>query len=188
MYTTEIGTLNTFVHLYEYQDYEHRDACRASSGSHPEWQGDYLKKSKQCMVEQKSAVYKPASDLLEAVGWKGFDDVAQKTSEQGGSGVYEIRKYRVKGTGVNHLLSAMEKSLPEFQSAGGILVFVGLCDVSEDPASVLVIWRYESMQQRAKSRQARPTQSTEQANLLAECILDAPSICLAVPMRASPMQ
>jgi hypothetical protein len=189
MYSTEIGTLNTFLHLYEYKDYDHRDECRAASGSHPEWQGDYLKKSKQCMVEQKSAVYTPASDLLKSVGWNGFEDVARQTSgKEGGAGVYEFRKYRVKGTGVNHLLSAMETSLPEFQAAGGVLIFVGLCDVSEDPASVMVIWRYDSMQQREESRKARPPLSTEQANLLAGSIVDAPSICLAVPLRASPMQ
>ena len=37
-FQTEIGTLNTLVHLWAYDDLAHRERARAEMGKDPEWQ------------------------------------------------------------------------------------------------------------------------------------------------------
>jgi hypothetical protein len=58
-YFTEIGTLNTIVHMWAYDDLKHRAECRAKMLADPEWQA-YVKKTQPLIVRQKSRILNPA--------------------------------------------------------------------------------------------------------------------------------
>lgn len=191
MFSTEIGTLNTFVHLYEYDNYEHRHTCRSLSSKNEEWQNGYLKRSKQCMVRQRSSVYQPAWGVLGA-GWKGLKAVSEEVAQKGDGtpGVYEFRRYNLTAVGVKQMLAGLEECMEGQISVGKVLVFVGVCDVSEQPASVLIVWRYASCQERAEIRDkgSQLEAWNRNAQEMSKGMLSAPSVILAVPMEGSPLK
>ena len=63
-YVTEIGGLNTMVHLWAYESLDQRDQCRAAMQADPEWQ-KYLAKSRPLMETQETRIMKCAPFFLE---------------------------------------------------------------------------------------------------------------------------
>ena len=63
-YVTEIGGLNTMVHLWAYDSLDQRDKCRAAMQADPEWQ-KYLAKSRPLMETQETRIMKCAPFFLE---------------------------------------------------------------------------------------------------------------------------
>lgn len=59
---TESGALNTFVHIWVYQDAADRAARRAAMAADPEWQA-YLKKNAEAgyLIKQENKLMTPAS-------------------------------------------------------------------------------------------------------------------------------
>ena len=58
-FTSEIGGLNKFVHVWAYKDLNDRAAVRSKVLQDPEWQV-YLGKSAPCLAEMKSIILNPA--------------------------------------------------------------------------------------------------------------------------------
>ena len=58
-YSTEIGPLNTLVHLWAYQDAADREARRARMMADPAWQA-YIKKIQPLVLTQESRILNPA--------------------------------------------------------------------------------------------------------------------------------
>jgi hypothetical protein len=57
MFNTDVGMLNKIVHIYSYDDFDHRDACRKAAANDKDWQQNYLGKSKLCMRTQVCYAY-----------------------------------------------------------------------------------------------------------------------------------
>jgi hypothetical protein len=58
-YFTEIGTLNMIVHMWAYDDLQHRAECRAKMAADPEWQA-YVKKTQPLILNQETRILNPA--------------------------------------------------------------------------------------------------------------------------------
>jgi hypothetical protein len=63
-YVTEVGGLNTMVHLWAYDSLDQRDKCRAAMQADSEWQ-KYLAKSRPLMETQETRIMKCAPFFLE---------------------------------------------------------------------------------------------------------------------------
>ena len=63
-YVTEIGGLNTVVHMWAYDSLDQRDKCRAAMQADPAWQA-YLTKTRPLMETQESRVMKCAPFFVE---------------------------------------------------------------------------------------------------------------------------
>jgi len=63
-YVTEIGGLNTVVHMWAYDSLDQRDRCRAAMQADPDWQA-YLAKSRPLMEAQEARVMKCAPFFVE---------------------------------------------------------------------------------------------------------------------------
>jgi len=58
-YFTEIGPLNMIIHMWGYEDLNHRAQCRAKMLADPEWQA-YVKKVQPLLVNQETRILNPA--------------------------------------------------------------------------------------------------------------------------------
>ena len=63
-YSTEIGPLNTLVHLWAYQNAADREARRARMLADPAWQA-YIKKVQPLTLTQESCILNPAPFFVE---------------------------------------------------------------------------------------------------------------------------
>ena len=63
-YVTEVGPLNTIVHLWAYESLDQRDRCRAAMSADPAWQA-YVGKIRPLMERQESRLLKCAPFFLE---------------------------------------------------------------------------------------------------------------------------
>ena len=63
-YFTEVGGLNTMVHLWAYDSLDQRDRCRAAMQADPAWK-TYLDKSRPLMEIQETRIMKCAPFFVE---------------------------------------------------------------------------------------------------------------------------
>lgn len=63
-YFTEVGTLNTIVHLWAYESLDQRDRCRAALAADPAWQA-YLPKIRPLIEQQETRILKCAPFFVE---------------------------------------------------------------------------------------------------------------------------
>ena len=63
-YFTEVGGLNTMVHLWAYDSLDQRDKCRAAMQADPDWQA-YLAKTRPLMETQETRMMKVAPFFME---------------------------------------------------------------------------------------------------------------------------
>jgi hypothetical protein len=63
-YFTEVGGLNTMVHLWAYDSLDQREKCRAAMQADPDWQ-KYLAKSRPLMETQETRIMKAAPFFLD---------------------------------------------------------------------------------------------------------------------------
>ena len=63
-YFTEVGTLNTIVHMWAYESLDDRDRRRAAMSAHPAWQS-YLTKIRPLIERQETRIMKCAPFFLE---------------------------------------------------------------------------------------------------------------------------
>jgi hypothetical protein len=59
-FITEIGPLNTIVHLWSYDDLAHRERARATMMQDPDW-AIFVKGTPQVVIAQESRIMKPVS-------------------------------------------------------------------------------------------------------------------------------
>jgi len=63
-YYTEIGGLNTIVHLWAYDSLDQREKCRAAMAADPDWQ-KYIARSHPLMETQETRIMKVAPFFVE---------------------------------------------------------------------------------------------------------------------------
>jgi len=131
------------VHLYNYDNFDERDAARRAAAQDKQWQEEYLNYSRQYVSNQTSSSYVPATGILDACGALPIMSFAHNLSEPNtGPGMYELLQYQLRPG-----YETMPKLLESFQKAitvpEGKLVFLGHSDVGM-LNSVLELWRYPS--------------------------------------------
>ena len=63
-YFTEVGGLNTMVHLWAYDSLDQREKCRAAMQADPDW-AVYLGKNRPFMISQDTRIMKCAPFFVE---------------------------------------------------------------------------------------------------------------------------
>ena len=63
-YFTEVGGLNTMVHLWAYDSLDQREKCRNAMQADPDWQ-TYLAKNRPFMISQDTRIMKCAPFFVE---------------------------------------------------------------------------------------------------------------------------
>lgn len=156
MYKSDIGSeeLNSFLHLYKYRDFDHRDDIRRKASESHAWAQEYLPRAKGMMTAQKNAIYKPASNIMMSTS-------APSEATMTGGDMLEIREYQFQAgyDTIPSVLEAFQKAIPEkIQAASdqGLqseLVFLGYTDVGV-LNNLIEIWKYPTAQTCILARQA----------------------------------
>ena len=135
-WTTEIGPLNQFIHMWSFRDFEERTKLRAELASKPRWTGEYLPLIRPLLIQQNVR-------LLNAV----VAPIAPATT----GNVYEMRNYRARPAGaVGQWLDHFTAVLPAREKHSRI---VGLWKTEAgQPNEVLHIWAYPDLNARAAAR------------------------------------
>lgn|SRR5574337_663718 len=137
-WTTEIGELNQVVHLWEYEDLDHRTQVRAALAKDKAWATKYLARSRPMLQRQESLVLVPADF------WP--------FTAPAGTGIYELRSYRLHPGKVAEWLDQFKAGLAARQRYSKP-VAVWSSELGE-LNRVVHLWQYESLGHRAKVRQA----------------------------------
>lgn len=139
---TGYGTLGDFMHIYTYENLQHRSEVRNLLAKDLDWQ-IFLDKSRPCLRQQRSELFQ--SIEIPSLGIKNF-------SESGSFGpdtIYEIRHYQlVPGyDSVPNLINIFCQGLPDKLAACGSLtgelILLAHSDISILNQFV-EIWRYPS--------------------------------------------
>lgn len=152
------GVLNRVLHLYQYDDFDHRDRCRAAAGSNPEWQQDYLARSRLCVERQDSTIFEPTAKVLAAAGAVPIVDFQSPARAPGSpQPVFELRRFQLQhGYDGLPLTSAYQRGITHKIATAkgkGQLLFFGHSSVGM-LNNVLELWRYDSAQACKEARDA----------------------------------
>jgi hypothetical protein len=137
-WSTELGGLNRYVHLWTYDSLDERERLRTEMGQNPDWQA-YTPKTAPLILKQENMILK----LHEGVG---FHPVA------GDGHLYEMRTYQTHTGMVGQWASAIAEAMPTREKYSKV---VGLWTTEIGPLNTAVhIWVYDDLNQRASARGA----------------------------------
>jgi len=137
-WTAEIGELNQVVHLWEYENFDHRTRVRAALAKDKAWNTKYLTRSRPMLQHQESMVLVPADF------WP--------FTPPSGTGIYELRSYRLHPGKVPEWLEHFKGGL-QYRLKYGKPVAVWSSELGE-LNRVVHLWQYESLEHRAQVRKA----------------------------------
>lgn len=169
---TEIGPLNQVMHLWSYDDLNHRSECRAALAENADWRNKYLAQAGPLILRQDIRLMNPVRPL---------------TPPDSTGNIYEYRFYRAKVGKSKRFAEALRDTLPAREKYSKN---VGLW-ISEagQPNEVSHLWAYESFEQRLSARGAAMQDPDWQAFLKngPECLDEMMSILL-IPSVHSPLK
>ena len=169
---TEVGPLNKCMHLWSYDDLEHREARRAALGGNERWRTEYLPRALPLILRQDIRLMTPARPL------------SPPTTT---GNTYEFRYYRCKvgkaAQFVKHLMDAMP-GREKFSK--NVCVWT---TIAGQPNEVCHTWAYDSLDRRAEIRAAASADKDWQALLAqVQSLIDEMDNMLITPWTQSPMQ
>lgn len=138
-WTSDIGALNEYYHLWEYPDAGERTRLRAGLAKAPGWQDQYLAQSRGMVVAQRNLLMTADED----VGVR---------SVEGSGHIYEMRTYRSLPGQLNGWQSTFKRALPRRETHSK-LVALWNAEVGALNAATH-LWVYDSMQHRTDVRDA----------------------------------
>ena len=97
---TEMGPLNQVVHVWEYDDLDHRTRAREAASKDPDLQK--LQGGAEFVVEQQSDIVTPAP-FMHPLGSRDY----------GTGNVYEMRMYNYAPGDIPKVMTAWEKAMPQ---------------------------------------------------------------------------
>ena len=171
--TTEVGTINQYVHLWRYDSFDERDRLRAELAKRPEWIA-YLPKTGPLIAAQESMILK----LDERIGFRPV---------VGTGHVYEMRSYRTQTGKAGAWANALADVLPARERYSKI---VGLWTSEVAQLNTAMhLWVYDDLNQRAEARAAALQDPEWQAFLPlgSSMLVDLQSVIL-VPTDLSPLR
>ena len=171
-WVTEVGPLNKCMHLWSYDDLEHREARRAALGGNERWKTEYLSQALPLILRQDIRLMTPARPL-------------NPPTTTGNT--YEFRYYRCKvgktAQFVKHLMDAMPG---RERFSKNVCVWT---TIAGQPNEVCHMWAYDSLNRRVEIRAAALADKDWQA-LLGQVhpLIDEMDNMLITPWTQSPMQ
>jgi len=137
-WTSEHGTLNQVVHLWEYADLAARAEARAGLARDSRWVTEYLPVSTPLLAAQENLLLTPAE-------WYPFRPVS-------GMGVYELRLYRLHPGKLAEWMGHFREGMPAREKYSAP---VGVWSVEIGPLNTVVhLWGYRDVQHRLEVRRA----------------------------------
>ena len=171
-WTTEFGTLNQYVHLWEYPSLDERERLRAALQKNDAWIKEYVPKIRVLLLAQENKILSPQLPL--------------KAPAESGH-VYELRWYRSLpgriGEWIRHITDVMPTR--EKYSKNVCLWQTEMGQLNE----AVHLWAYRDLNERAATR-ATVLQDPEWQAFLgrsAPLLLDMKSVIL-IPAPSSPMK
>jgi hypothetical protein len=138
-WTSEIGALNQFFHLWSYPSLAERETLRAGLPKIPGWVENYGSKVRDLMVGQENLLL----NLDDEVGFKPVS---------GKGHVYELRRYRGTGPGIPAWTKLFKEVLPAREKYSKI---VGLWTTEVGRLNLAAhLWAYDDLNHRAQVRAA----------------------------------
>lgn len=136
---TEFGPLNQIVHVYPYDDLNHRTAVRAALASDPE--RNAMQSGRDLIVAQETEIVNPAP-FMRPLGSKDF----------GSGNVYEMRIYTYGPGELPKVLDAWAKAIPAREELSPLVA----CWTSEigELNRFTHIWVYKDVPERDRVRVA----------------------------------
>jgi len=171
-WTTEFGTLNQFVHLWNYASFEERERLRAELHKNTDWTQGYIPKIRPMIVAQENKILSAVLPL---------------TPPADGGHVYELRQYRTHvgkgGEWLGHFKAIMPVREKYSKNVG--LWQTEVAQLNE----VVHLWAYRDLNDRASVR-AKALQDPEWQAFLARSLplLAEMRAIILNPAPASPMK
>ena len=144
-WTADIGQLNEYYHLWEYDDLNERTRLRAGLQKAPGWQDEYLAASRGMVVAQRNMLLNPDEEI-------GVRPV------EGSGHIYEFRTYRALPGQIGGWLSTFKRSL-ERRETHSKLVGLWMAETGGLNAGSH-LWLYDSLAHRTEVREAMAKDDT----------------------------
>lgn len=136
-FSTELGALNQFVHLWRYDSMAEMTRLRGELGKLEAWRTEYVPLIRPHLMEQTVRVLNPVLDM--------------KTAEDAGN-IYELRIYRLLPGGAAPWAEKMAAAMPARERYSRN---IGLWVTQlPDPNEVVHLWAYPSFEARMEARRA----------------------------------
>jgi hypothetical protein len=173
-WTSEIGSLNAFYHLWSYPSMGERETLRAGLATLDGWAQQYTSKVRSMMDHQENMILKVDPDV-------GFRPV------EGRGHVYELRLYRGRDGLLPAWQRAFKEVLPEREKYSKI---VGLWNTEVGGLNAAAhLWVYDDLNQRMAARAAAIADPAWQAFLgKGPQNLQEMSSTILIPTPISPLQ
>ena len=173
-WSTETGTLNQGVHLWEHESFDKRKQLRAEMGKLPRWVNEYVPviQGEAGLQRQDIRFLNPLMDI-------------QKPAKA--PNLYELRTYRLKPGAIGQWVTNFKAALPVREKYSKI---VGLWSgEAGQPNEVLHLWSYASFEERMKVRDQVSADKEWQATVAKNRpLLDAQESQLLMPAAHSPLR
>jgi hypothetical protein len=172
-WTTEIGTLNQYVHLWSYESFEERERLRGELAKNKDW-GEYTAQIRPMMVRQDNMLL----TLDQEVGFRPVE---------GKGHLYELRVYRGHPGMIGTWARAFKDVLPDREKYSKI---VGLWTTEVGGLnSAAHMWVYDDLNQRAAARAGAYADPVwgKFPPTVSHCLAEMQSTIL-VPTPSSPLQ
>jgi hypothetical protein len=137
--TSDIGALNEFYHLWEYDDPNERARLRGELQKVPEWQAEYLAAGRGMVVAQRNTILTLDADI-------GLRKV------EGSGHLYEFRTYKALPGNIGGWTTTFKRSLPRRETHSK-LVALWMAEVGGLNAGSH-LWVYDSLTHRTEVREA----------------------------------
>ncbi len=134
-WSSEIGPLNQYVHLWAYDSLAEMERLRAELGKIPAWQSEYIPLIRPSILRQDVYLLRPTIDMKMPKGEGNF---------------HELRRYRLQPGKAVEFTKRMADHLPAREKYSQNLG-IWTCDFP-DPNEVFHLWSYESWAQRMEAR------------------------------------
>ena len=169
-FSSEIGPLNRFVHLWRYDSMAEMVRLRGELGALEAWRTEYVPLIRPNLIDQTVRIMNPLREM--------------KTPE-GANNIYELRVYRLPPGGAAPWAREMLAALPAREKYS---MNVGLwTNLLPDPNEVVHLWAYPNFEARMEARRASQADPDWKAFLGANVgALQAMSSTLLIPSAWSP--
>lgn len=136
-WSSEIGLLNQYVHLWAYENLEEMQRLRGELASKEAWRKEFVPLVRPHILSQRIHILRPVIPM-------------KKPDSEGN--FYELRSYRLKTGYAAEWCAKMTEHMPAREKYS---MNIGLWTSDfPDPNVVTHIWVYSSFEQRAKARAA----------------------------------
>ena len=134
-WSSEIGPLNQYVHLWAYDSVAEMERLRLEMVAIPAWTAEYVPLIRPHMLRQAVHLLRPVIDMKMPDGENNF---------------HELRRYRLQPGKAVEWTKRMAEHLPAREKYSPNLG-IWTCDVP-DPNEVFHLWSYESWEHRKDAR------------------------------------